>query len=106
MRVRPKEIRLVQSLLESEEWEDEKECANAIIQRLDAFREQERILFVLAVQYRTESGFVTLTYGPFGTRKEAESAYRKGMGQVSTDAKVEVFQMTSPAHAWAALGES
>lgn len=103
MRLRPKEVRLVQSMLESEEWEDEKECATAIIQRLDEHRAHERVMFVLAVQYRTESGFVVLTYGPFGTRKDAERAYEKGMGQVSEDGKAQVFQMTSPAMALKAL---
>lgn len=105
MRIRPKEVRLVQSMLESEEWADEKECATAIIQRLDEFREKERVLFVLAVQYVIESGYVVLTYGPFGTRKEAENAYKKGMGQVSENGKVQIFQMTSPALAMNALGE-
>lgn len=105
MRLRPKEVRLVQSMLESEEWEDEKECAAAIISRLDQHRAEERVMFCLAVQYKTESGHVTLTYGPFGTRKEAESAYNKGMGQVSTDGKAQVFQMTSPARAWSVLME-
>ena len=103
MRLRPREVRLVQQMLESEEWEDEKECATAIIERLDQHREQERVMFCLAVQYATGSGPVTLMYGPFGTRVEAERAYRKGMGQVSENGKVQVFQMTSPALALAAL---
>jgi hypothetical protein len=86
-------------MLLKEEWEDEQECAKAIIVRLDEMRERDRDYYVLAVQNRTEAGIVTRMYGPFGTRHQAEQAYRKGVGQVSNKDKVQVFKMTTPLQA-------
>lgn len=95
-RVRPTEKRLVRSMLEKEEWEDEDECAAAIITALDEMRERDREYYCLAVQHETDSGNVTLMYGPFITAKEAERAYLRGTGQVSDTDKIAVFKMTTP----------
>ena len=99
MRPRPSEIALVRGMLLKEEWEDEQECAKAIVVRLDEMREKDRDYYCLAVQNRTEAGILTRMYGPFGTRHQAEMAYRTGVGQTSPEDRVQVFKMTTPLQA-------
>jgi hypothetical protein len=103
MRVRPTEKKLVRNLLLNETWEDEEECALAIITQLDRMRETNRDYWVLAVQNPTAHGITTRMYGPFGTRKDAERAYSKGMGQVGAGDKVAIFPLTTPLQAERAL---
>lgn len=73
MRIKPTEIRLVADLL-SKPAADADELAEMIITNLDTKRMKDE-RWVVIYQWQPQEGrFVTITYGPFNTRKQAEKA--------------------------------
>lgn len=71
MKVKPTEVRLVSGLLQQEH-PDADTLAETIIQSLDDKRAKEDQWVVIYQWQPNEGQFVTLTYGPFNTRKRAE----------------------------------
>ena len=73
MRVKPTEVRLVSDLL-SKPAADADELAETIITSLDSKRMKDE-KWVVIYQWQPQEGrFVTITYGPYNTRKQAEKA--------------------------------
>jgi hypothetical protein len=72
-RVKPTEIRLVSSML-LKPAEDADSLAESIILALDEKRQKDERWMVIYQWQPKEERFVTITYGPFNTRKQAEKA--------------------------------
>lgn len=73
MRIKPTEVRLVADLL-AQPAADADELAEKIITNLDTKRMKDE-RWVIIYQWQPEEGrFITMTYGPFNTRKQAEKA--------------------------------
>ena len=73
MRIKPTEVRLVSQLL-AQPAADADELAEKIISNLDTKRMKDE-KWVVIYQWQPQEGrFVTITYGPFNTRKQAEKA--------------------------------
>lgn len=72
-RIKPTEIRLVAKMLEKPA-EDADSLAESIIVALDEKRAKDEKWMVIYQWNPQEGAFVTITYGPFPTRKGAEKA--------------------------------
>ena len=73
MRIKPTEIRLVSEML-AQPAADADELAEKIITSLDSKRMKDE-KWVVIYQWQPQEGrFVTITYGPYNTRKQAERA--------------------------------
>lgn len=73
MRIKPTEVRLVAEML-AQPAADAEELAEMIITNLDTKRMKDE-RWVIIYQWQPQEGrFVTITYGPFNTRKQAEKA--------------------------------
>ena len=72
-RIKPTEIRLVAKMLEQPA-DDADSLAESIIVALDDKRQKDDRWMVIYQWQPKEQRFVTITYGPFNTRKQAEKA--------------------------------
>lgn len=73
MRIKPTEVRLVAKMLEQPA-EDADSLAESIIVALDEKRQKDERWMVIYQWQPKEERFVTISYGPFNTRKQAEKA--------------------------------
>lgn len=73
MRIKPTEIRLVADLL-TQPAADADELAEMIITNLDTKRMKDERWVIIYQLQPSDGRFVTITYGPFNTRKQAEKA--------------------------------
>lgn len=73
MRTKPTEIRLVADLL-TKPAADADELAEMIITSLDTKRMKDERWVIIYQLQPPDGRFVTITYGPFNTRKQAEKA--------------------------------
>lgn len=72
-RIKPTEIRLVAKMLEQPA-DDADSLAESIIVALNDKRQKDERWMVIYQWQPKQERFVTITYGPFNTRKQAEKA--------------------------------
>lgn len=73
VKVKPTEVRLVSNLL-LEPANDSEELAEKIITQLDTKRMKDDRWVIIYQWQPQQERFITLTYGPYNTRKQAERA--------------------------------